>query len=409
MWLQNRIKWRYIVLIFCGILLIANTLSLFNEPTRVKMSDLLSGVIVSLLSFLSLYQPQKTIDWILASIGAYLMLAPDLLWEKSLAAYLNDTLIGALIFTFAILFSPEELEEVSRGGVPLDWRYNPSSYGQRIPVIALAFLAYLFSRYMAFYQLGYIPTIWDPIFGDGTHSVITSKISQDFPVSDAGLGSWVYAIEALMGIHGSSKRWHTIPWFVIFFAILVIPAGLVSVLLITLQPLIIGAYCFWCLITALCMLFMIALASDEVAATLLFLSSVQRRGGNVRQAFWHGDLSYETGEEASQKLLFGLSFSWNLIVSSLIGFWMMFLQPHIFNPLEAIIGALVITFSIISFGEVLRGLRWINVLLGLLFALLAIHSDYMAYHIILGIAIILLAIPKGAIRYSYGKWNQFIV
>jgi hypothetical protein len=398
-------KWRYSVLIFIGLFLIANAFSFDHQTDRVVASDTVIGAFVIILSFLGLYSAKQWIDWALAFIAAYLLLAPILLWAPQSMSYQNDEVLAALIFTFAVLFSNHEREQDDNLGVPLGWNYNPSAFSQRLPVITLAFFAYLFSRYMALYQLGYISTIIDPVFGDGTH---------------AGLGSWVYGVEVLMGIHGSRKRWFTIPWFVTFFAILVVPAGLVSVLLITLQPLIVGSYCFWCLITALAMLFMIAFAVDEVVATLLFLGSVRRRGGDVKKAFWHGDASFETKEETRgvswfRKTFFGVSFPWTLVVSALIGFGMMFFQnkyqpdPHL-QSIEATIGALVMTFSIISFGEVIRSFRYINIILGIIFAIFAMYGEGVAlyYHIIIGVLLILLAIPKGKMRFSYGEWNKYI-
>ena len=412
---NNSGAWRYIALFFLGILLVDTTLglALYNEPSRIFINDLVVGSAVSFLALWSIFKPRTWIDWLFASIGLYLILSPTLLWAKTSETFVSDNLIGALIFSLAVLFSPEETAS-AKGGTPQGWNFNPSEYGQRLPVIFLAFVAYLCSRYMAFYQLGYIPVIEDPVFGDGTHAVITSSISQAMPVPDAGLGSWVYAVEVLMGIHGSKKRWHTLPWFVTFFAILVIPAGLVSVLLITLQPLVVGAYCFWCLLTALAMLFMIVFAADEVVATILFLRSVKRRGQDVTRAFWHGDLSYESHEEKENngfRLFYGVSFSWNLILLSLIGFWMMFFQSTYFDPesiqaISATVGALTIAFSIIPFAEVLRPVRFVNTLLGIVFMILAFYSEGAGiyYHLILGIAMILLSIPKGKIHYAYGEW-----
>lgn len=411
-------SWRFLVLFFLGILLFTNTLSLGGEPWRMIISDCVLGTLFAVLGLYGFFRPSKTLEWVLACLAAYLLIAPFLLWSKNPATYLNDNLIGAMVFTLAVLFSPEE--ESASGGVPLGWSFNPSTYGQRLSVITLAYGAYLFSRYMAFYELGYIDAIWDPVFGNGTKEVVTSTISKMFPIPDAGLGSWVYSVEVLMGIHGSKRRWHTIPWFVTFFAILVIPAGFVSVVLITLQPLVVGAYCFWCLITALAMLFMIAFAADEVAATLLFLASVRRRGGDLWTAFWFGDKNYETAEEKPShgpKLFYGISFPWNLVLSAVIGFLMMFFPYNPFDTpkeltIEATLGALIITFSVISFGEVLRVLRFFNIILGLIFAILAAFTPTTGgiyYHVIVGVVLILLAIPRGKIRYKYGNWNRFIV
>jgi hypothetical protein len=80
---------------------------------------------------------------------------------------------------------------------PPGWSYNPSDWLQRAPVIALGIISFFISRYLAAYQLGYIDHAWDPIFGNSTVTVLDSKVSRAWPVSDAGFGAVSYMIEAL--------------------------------------------------------------------------------------------------------------------------------------------------------------------------------------------------------------------
>src|SRR3984893_6202057 len=139
--------------------------------------------------------------------------------------------------------------------VPPGWTYSPSSWLQRVPIIALAFFGYLVARYLAAYQLGHIGTVWEPFFsGDnsknGTEYIITSDVSRAWPIPDAGLGATSYMIEALMGAMGTATRWRTMPWMVTFFFILVVPLGGVSIFFIIIQPIVIGTYCTLCLIDA---------------------------------------------------------------------------------------------------------------------------------------------------------------
>ena len=47
---------------------------------------------------------------------------------------------------------------------------------------------------------------------NGTEVVITSAVSKAFPVSDAALGGYTYALEILTGLVGSRMRWRTMPW-----------------------------------------------------------------------------------------------------------------------------------------------------------------------------------------------------
>jgi hypothetical protein len=101
--------------------------------------------------------------------------------------------------------------------IPPGWTYNPSSWHERAPMIGLAFIGLLASRYLAAFQLGYITTVWDPFFGHGTVNVLHSDVSKAFPISDAGLGAAAYTFEMLMGWMGGKERWRSMPWMVTFF------------------------------------------------------------------------------------------------------------------------------------------------------------------------------------------------
>jgi len=67
------------------------------------------------------------------------------------------------------------------------------------------------------------------------------------------------------------------PWIVILFGVLVVPLGLISIILVILQPLLVGHWCFWCLLAAICMLIMIALTVDEVVAVVQYLVQVKSK------------------------------------------------------------------------------------------------------------------------------------
>ena len=80
----------------------------------------------------------------------------------------------------------------------------------------LAVVGLLISRYMAAYQLGHIPGVWDPVFPgiaadprNGTEEIITSSVSKAWPIPDAGIGALTYMLEILTGVIGSSRRWRS--------------------------------------------------------------------------------------------------------------------------------------------------------------------------------------------------------
>lgn len=168
------------------------------------------------------------------------------------------------------------------GDTPPGWDKNPSAWSERLPIIALATVGFGIAGYMALFQLGVIATVWEPFFGDGTRRVLTSHISEAFPVSDAFLGAMGYLLDAVSGSIGGTDRWRRMPWVVVLFGFAVGPLGITSLALVMLQPLAVDAWCTLCLVTAVISVLMIGPAMDEVLASLQHLRREALRG----RSFW---------------------------------------------------------------------------------------------------------------------------
>jgi hypothetical protein len=279
---------------------------------------------------------------------------------------------------------------------------------------------------MAAFQLGHISRVWDPIFGNDTVLVLGSDLSKSFPISDAGLGAFTYLIELLSGFMGDPRRWRTMPWMVALFGFMVVPLGIVSVVLIMLQPVIVSAWCTACLLSALFMLIMIALSLDEVIAMLQFLMQTHCAGKSVWRAFWLGGdalgdnrTPQRSETDHPRQMFWGVTVPWNLLVTAVLGAWLM-VAPSVFETQglaadsDHILGALVVTFAIISFAEVTRAARFINIALALgiivlpwLFGGATLPSG--VNDLIIGVLIIVLSIPPGKIKNTYDNWNPLIV
>jgi uncharacterized membrane protein len=184
------------------------------------------------------------------------------------------------------------------------WKHNPSSWSQRIPICALAGLAFLIASYMALYQWRLIADVWDPVFGEQTRHVLDSEVSEKmrrwFRIPDAALGALAYLGDLIFGLAGSTRRWQYRPWLVLLFGLDVIPLGIVSAVLVVMQGTVVGAWCFLCLVTAVISLVLVALAYDEVWSTLQYLKRVWRQTRKVRvlwYVFW-GRASIEANEVA---------------------------------------------------------------------------------------------------------------
>lgn len=172
---------------------------------------------------------------------------------------------------------------------PPGWTTNPSLWAQRLPIIGLALIGTGIAGYLGAFQLGLIGSVWEPFFGDGSRTVLTSKTSHVLPVPDAVLGALSYVADAVTGAIGGTKRWKTMPWIVIIFGIAVGPLGAISILLVILQPVLYDSFCTLCLASAVVSVAMIGPAVDEVLASLQFLKRRRTQGRSLWRAFWGVD------------------------------------------------------------------------------------------------------------------------
>ena len=147
-------------------------------------------------------------------------------------------------------------------------------------------LGFVIAGYLALYQWRFFAVVWEPFFGDGSRIILNSSVSRILPIPDAALGALGYLADAITGIIGRRDRWRTMPWIVIIFGLAVGPLGLVSVLLVILQPVMFEAWCTLCLASALISVLMIGPASDEVLASLQYLKRERLEGRSLWPAFW---------------------------------------------------------------------------------------------------------------------------
>lgn len=413
-------------------------LDLNSRVLAMQWSDIISGILLIVFGWRSLTPNRPVSVWICCFVGIWISMAPLLFWSPSAAAYVNDTLVGALIIGLTVLVPgmPNMIMYMKMGpDTPPGWTYNPSSWPQRWIMIVTGFMGWVVSRYISAFQLGYIDTAWDPFFGTGTEQVLNSNMSHSLLISDAGLGALAYTFEFLMGWMGSPSRWRTMPWMVTFFGLLVIPLGLVHIFLVISQPLIVGEWCTFCILAAAIMLPMIPLEVDEVIAMVQYMFIATKKGESFWKVFWKGG-GIEEGEmdkrspgmmsfpQQKRKVFFasiwGMSFPWTLTLSMLIGIWLMF-SPAIFGAgiqtpaasINHLCGALIVVVSVICMGEVLRIGRYLNVLLGLAVAagiwFTGNSTTALSINCLLaGAFVAVLAIPMGPKTENYGSWNKYV-
>jgi hypothetical protein len=413
-------------------------ISLANRIKILEWSDIISGVILLVFGYRALMPNRPVSVWICCFVGIWLSMAPLILWSPSAAAYLNDTLVGTLVMGLTVLVPgmPNMILYMEMGpDTPPGWSYNPSSWPQRWIMIVTGLLGWMVSRYLAAFQLGYLDYAWDPFFGESSMMVLNSAMSHSLPVSDAGLGSFAYTFEFLMGFMGSSARWRTMPWMVTFFGILVIPLGLVHIFLVISQPILVGHWCTFCILAATIMLPMLPLEVDEVIAMIQYMIRATKRGEGFWKVFWKGggveggkmderspelETLPQQGGAVFQASIWGMSFPWTLTVSTLLGIWLIF-SPYVFGAeiqtaaasLNHLCGALVVVVSVLCMGEVLRIGRYVNVLLGLAVAggiwFTGNASAFLSINCaVAGLLIAALALPRGIVKEHYGSWDRYI-
>jgi len=359
----------------------------------------------------------------------------------------------ALIFGFAVCTKPEPgvsaIAALTGPVVPPGCSYNPSKWTQRLPIIALAILGLYVSRYLAAYQLGYIPGVWDPFFAgsasdprNGTEEIITSWVSEAWPVSDAAVGGYTYLLEILNGIVGSRTRWRTMPWLVVMFGLMIAPLGITSIFFIIIQPVVIGTWSIIALIGAAAVLVQVPYSLDELLATLQFLRRRTQAGQHWLRVLFRGDtdempkatdakangqanaqpnadkFDQSPGKVFKRMVGGGVSLPWNLALVAVIGLALLFTRITLGvdgNMAHAhhVIGSLVLTVVSIAAAEVARPVRFLNVLMAA--ALIAAPFMFIAsttatvVSVLLGLALMGLSLRRGAIQERYGNWDRVIV
>ena len=434
--------WAHFFNIGLGFWLITSPMTMSYESGALVYSDILSGVLLVILGFLSLSWRLAPARWACAFVGLWLIFAPLFFWVPTAEAYLNDTLVGALVIGLSVLVRPAvgvaPNAAVHGPEIPPGWDFSPSTWFQRLPIIILAFIGLYISRYMAAYQLGHIDAVWDPFFTgflpdakNGTEEIITSSVSEVWPVPDAGLGATVYVLEILTGLIGGSSRWRTMPWLVLFFGILIVPLGVVSITFIIIQPIILNTWCTLCLIAAVAMLVQVPYSFDELVATIQFLWRRKKAGRPLLKILFVGDVDEQNGANKFEEdnfeqspghiikdmLTGGVTLPWTLAGCLIIGLWLMLTRLIIgadgsMANADHLIGSLIITVTVTALAESVRILRYINLLLaaGLFITPYIFDANLTGFvsSYVCGALLIFLTLPKGTIHSTYGEWNRWI-
>lgn len=480
---RERMLWSYFANLSLGLWLIFAPFTFGYDDDALVWSDVVSGSLVLAFGLLALYPAGDFWGrWGICFTGIWLLFAPLVFWAPEPASYASDTIVGALLIAFSVLapMMPGRAHHMAMMApgpdVPPGWRYNPSTFYQRGPIIALGVVSFFVARYMAAFQFEHIGAAWDPFFGNGTEAILTSDVSRAWPISDAGLGAVAYGLEALSGFMGGRTRWRTMPWMVLMFGFLVIPLGITSITLVILQPVMVGTWCTLCLFTAGFMLLMIPLAVDEVVAMIQFMAAIRHEGQPLWRTFWAGgsyqryrqpgtdqvpeeyicpmhtevrqsspglcprcgmelvpvDAEGDGGDSRSPRwdrlspdkapaMVWGVTLPWNLVAAAGLGLWLIVAPELLGVEIQAgaadsnhVVGALIAVVAVIAWAEVVRGARFLNVILGTWVITSALFlpgatTALILSNITVGAAIVGLSFPRGSVREHCGTWSGYVV
>jgi hypothetical protein len=437
-------RWAHLANILLGTWLVTQPPLIGVAEPGLRGAEIGLGAAVIVFAALALSWRMQWSRWICAGLGALVMAAPFLFSTANAAAYLSDTLVGALIFGFAACTKPDvgpsPLAALTGPEIPVGWSYNPSTWTQRLPIVLLAVVGLYVSRYLAAYQLGHVDGVYEPFFEgspadpkNGTEEIITSWVSEAWPVSDAAVGGYTYALEILTGIVGSRARWRTMPWLVVLFGLMIAPLGVVSIFFIIIQPILLGTWSSLALLGAAAMLVQIPYSLDELLASVQFIRRRAKAGSRWLVVALRGDtddeprrgvvraideLDASPGAIVRDALSGGVSLPWNLALAALLALSLLFtrvllgVDGSIANA-HHLLGALVLTVISIAAAEVARPVRFLNVVLGA--ALVVVPFIYgadletTAFTVAAGIGIAALSVRRGAIRGRYGAWSRLLI
>ncbi|RVT90503.1 NAD-dependent epimerase/dehydratase family protein [Sphingomonas crocodyli] len=434
-------RWAHFTNIALGLWILVQPVIVQVEEPLLFWSEILLGAALMLFAALSLSWQATWARWASAGVAALIMAVPFLFWTENPAAFLSDTLVGAFAFGLAVGAKPEPgpsvVATMTGPAIPPGWSYNPSAWTQRLPIILLALVGLLVARYLTAYQLEQIDGVWDPFFSglpdepqkNGTEAVITSSVSRAFPIPDAALGGYTYALEIVTGIVGSRARWRSMPWLVFLFGLMIAPLGVVSILFVIIQPIVIGTWATLTLVGAAAMLIQIPYSLDELLATLQFMRRRAQAGRPWLRVFLFGDTDEgqreKPGDEFDRRpgtVLAdmwggGVSLPWSLGIAALLAGSLLFTRLSFgaqgaMADADHVIGFLALTAISLAAAEVARPLRYLLIPLGAALVVTPFlfegGSAHRIANILIGLALIGLSLPRGNIREHYGRWDRLI-
>lgn len=146
--------WTYAANIILGAWLITSPILLDYKSNALAISDIVSGALIIFFEMISFAPKRDLWRWGTCGVGFWLLFAPLIFWSPTPTVFLVDSIVACLLIAFSILIPGMPLMggmEMTGPDKPPGWTYNPSSWIQRAPMIALSLFGFFISRYLAAY------------------------------------------------------------------------------------------------------------------------------------------------------------------------------------------------------------------------------------------------------------------
>ncbi len=271
-------------------------------------------------------------------------------------------------------------------------------------------LGCLTAGYLALYQTGAISTVWEPIFGNGSRTILNSHLSRSIPVSDAALGAGAYFLDVLLSVAGGDDRWETHPWFVLANGAVSIGLGLAAISLLIIQPLAYGSYCTLCVFSAFISINLVGPTMEESLAALQYLGRKYTEPTEQQRKLDAEHVGAPAHPHVENR--------WNAgglrlrhLVGAIIGLWLMVSPAAIgfagYSRSDArIVGPIVLTVSILSVWPATRWFARLNGFAGFWLmlgsVLLLAPSVVLLPNIVFGAVLVWLSLVPGNAAWQIG-------
>lgn len=139
-------------------------------------------------------------------------------------------------------------------------------------------------------------------------------------------------------------------------------------------------------------------------------------GGTLRELAISGPVRPDV--VSAKAMVWGVALPWNLLATTAVGGWLMFAPSALGSAGAAahsdnLLGALIVTISVIALADVGRAMRFFNILLcaGLIVAPWILEGGTTASawnDVFAAVVVIILSVRRGPVAERYGSFQRFV-